>query len=208
MRRYAPVLLAVITGLLFVVPVAAHAAGIPYFGPIIPNLTCNGGSGGSYQISPLAWGALVTVVNNIIALTLTIAIVFFAPLMIAYAGFLYLTSGASPGNRSQANSVLTNTIVGIVVALAAWIMVDAVMGALYNGSAGSWYSIINSGSGNPCLSVAGSLNSITLPSGQTATITGTGASGGNSFLMAREELAMLRISNSRIPRYRAARRIS
>jgi hypothetical protein len=182
MRRYAPALIAAASGALLLAPLIAHAAGIPYFGPIIPDLTCNGGSGGSYQISPLAWGALITIVNNIIALALTIAVIFIAPLLIAYAGFLYLTSGASPANRGKANGVLTNTIVGLLVALAAWIIVDAVMAALYNPSAGAgaWYSIITSDGGDPCLEVAGSLNSAPLGSG-ASTVTGSGPDNGTLY---------------------------
>jgi len=150
---------------LFVAPLAAHASGIPYFGPIVPT---------DASACAAGWGAVITVVNNIIAVALTIAIVFIAPLFIAWAGFLYLTSGASPGNRSKANAVLTNAIVGIVVALAGWIIVDAVMAALYNGSAGAWYQIINSNGSSDCLSIAGSLNQATLPNGQTGTVAGVG----------------------------------
>jgi hypothetical protein len=168
MRRYAPALIAAASGALLLAPLIAHAAGIPYFGPIIPSNDAS---------CPGNWALLITVVNNIIALALTIAVIFIAPLLIAYAGFLYLTSGASPANRGKANGVLTNTIVGLVVALAAWIIVDAVMAALYNGNAGAWYSIISSGGGESCLSIAGALNQSTLPNGQSAGITGSDANG-------------------------------
>jgi hypothetical protein len=174
MRRSAS-LISIALGAVLVAPLAAHASVIPFWGPIVPNLTC--GSGATYQISPLAWGALIPIINNIIAFALTIAIMFILPLIIAYGGFLYLTSGANPSNRSKANSAITNAIIGIIVALAAWIIVDSVMGALYNGSAGAWYSVITSGGGDPCLTVAGSLNSVTLPNGQQGTVLGYGPNG-------------------------------
>ncbi|HVW82437.1 MAG TPA: pilin [Candidatus Paceibacterota bacterium] len=170
MRRYAPALIAAASGVLLLAPLLAHAAGIPFWGPIIPT---------AENLCPGNWALLITVINNVIELALTIAIIFFAPLMIAYAGFLYLTSGASPGNRSQANSILTNTIVGITVALAAWIIVDAVMAALYNpnAGAGAWYSIVSSGGGSACLPIQSALNSATLPNGQSAGVTGVGPGG-------------------------------
>jgi hypothetical protein len=132
-------------------PHLAHAS-IPFFGPIIP---------GGNNVCPAGWGMLMTVINNIIELLLTLAIVFVAPLMIAYAGFIYVAYSGNPGKRSEANKMLTNTIAGIVIALAGWMIVDAIMAALYNASAPglsgiSWSSLITS-SGDFCLPQKGAL---------------------------------------------------
>lgn len=140
-------------------PHLAHAA-IPFFGPIIPpeNPTC-----------PLGWGAVISVINNIISLLLTLAIVFVAPLMIAYSGFLFVVNPVNAGGKEQAKKILTNTIVGIVIALAGWMIVDAIMVALYNpdtpipgGRLGAWSDLITS-DGVACLKQEGS------PSGSSAT---------------------------------------
>ena len=143
--------------LLFVVgqlalPVVAHAGGIPFFGPIIPD--------GS-NVCPAGFGLLMIVINNIISFLLTLAIVFIAPLMIAYAGFLYVVNPANPGGIGKAKGILLRVISGIVIALAAWMIVDAVMAVLYNpstpiagGTLGTWSSLI-SGGGAVCLSQAG-----------------------------------------------------
>ncbi len=144
--------------LLFVVsslalPLVAHAAAIPFLGPIIPD---------GYQTCPAGWGALLIVVNNIIRLLITLAIVLVAPLMISWAGFLLVVNPFNSGAKEQAKKILTNTIVGIVIALAGWMIVNALMVVLYNPDAQSgttkltaWTQLITSGSAGFCLKQAG-----------------------------------------------------
>lgn len=139
-------------------PHLAHAAAaIPFFGPIIEkSWTVPGVIPGTSVQCALGWGAVLTVVNNIIRFLLTIAIVFVMPIMIAYAGFLYVVNPVSPDGKNKAKGILLNTIVGIVIALAGWLIVDAVMAVLYSGSAGStkwgtWSSLITSGGALTCL---------------------------------------------------------
>lgn len=138
----------------FALPFVAHAA-IPFFGPIInQSWTVQGVQ------CPLGWGAIITVVNNIISLLLTIAIVFVAPIMIAYAGFLYVVNPVDPSGMTKAKGILLNTIIGIVVALAGWLIVDAVMAALYHPDATTnwtttWSQLITSNSSIPCIDQAG-----------------------------------------------------
>jgi hypothetical protein len=93
---------------------SAHAA-IPFFGPIIP---------AAYNACPASWGLLVTVINNIIAFMITIALAFVAPLMIAWAGFLYVVNPMNPGKREDANKMLTHALGGIIIAVAGWLIVD------------------------------------------------------------------------------------
>lgn len=100
---------------------------------------------------------LITVINNLISFLITIAIVFVAPLMIAYAGFLFVVNPVNAGGISQAKTILTNTIIGIVIALAGYLIVGALMAVLYNPSAlqgKAWDEIINWG-GPACLPQAG-----------------------------------------------------
>jgi hypothetical protein len=132
-----------------VVPQFAHAM-IPFFGPIIPQ---------GAQTCALGWGALITVINNIIELALTLAIVFLAPLMIAYAGFRLVSSQGNPSEINKAKGMITNLVMGIVIALAAWLIVDAIMAVLYHpdsstGWTETWSSLIMS-NGVPCISQTG-----------------------------------------------------
>ncbi|MDO8567053.1 MAG: pilin [bacterium] len=152
-------------------PLAAHA-GIPFFGPIIPD---------AYNQCAAGWGMLIDVINRIISLLITLAIVFVAPLMIAYAGFLFVVNPVNPSGKEKAKSVLLNTVVGIVIALAGWMIVDAIMVALYNpdtpiagGRLGVWSDLIGSHGALPCIPLAESLRQAVPGVG----ITGIDASGG------------------------------
>jgi hypothetical protein len=149
----------------FALPAAAHAA-IPFFGPIIPDAS---------NVCPASWGLLITVINNIISLLLTLAIVFLMPIMIAYAGFLFVVNPVNPAGREKAKGVLLHVVSGIVIALAAWMIVDALMAVLYNPATvgGTWSSLITSGGINPCLSQAGSAQGAGLNQ-----VTGVSAGGG------------------------------
>jgi hypothetical protein len=130
-------------------PFIAYAGGIPFFGPIIPETN---------NVCPAGWGMLMVVINNIISLLITLAIVFFAPIRIAYAGFLYVINPINPSERQKANGILLSTIVGIVIALASWMIVDAVMAVLYDPKAvgKTWSELITSGGADICLKQAGS----------------------------------------------------
>ena len=133
-------------------PFVAQAGGIPFFGPIIPQT-------GDQAVCAASWGMLIVVFNNIIRLLITLAIVFVAPLMIAWAGFLFVVNPVNASGKEQAKKILTNTVVGIVVALAGWLIVDALMAVLYNPreAGGTWYSLVTSGGMDPCIPLRGSL---------------------------------------------------
>ncbi len=180
MRSRAPLF-----ALLFVVsslalPLAAHAGGIPFFGPIIPNeqITINGVVG-NQNVCAAGWGMLVTVINNIISLLLTLAIVFVAPLMIAYSGFLFVINPVNAGGKEKAKEVLLNTVAGIVIALSAWMIVGAIMAVLYHptGSVGSTWSSLITGGGDICIPLAGSLNQAVQTGIPTSGISGSGSLG-------------------------------
>ncbi|MDP2651566.1 MAG: hypothetical protein Q8O94_00310 [bacterium] len=137
----------------FAVPLAAHAAALPFFGPIIDQSWTVSDTG--IQCA-LGWGAVITVVNNIIRLLLTLAIVFVMPITIAYAGFLMVVNPTSIGDVSKAKTIILNTVIGIVISLAAWLIVNAIMAALTSGPNGpsfasNWSSLITSGNALTCL---------------------------------------------------------
>jgi hypothetical protein len=135
--------LAVVT---LALPIAAHAAQFPFLGPIIPD---------GAQRCPGGWGLLIQIINNIIAISITIAVVFVAPLMIAYAGFLFVVNPFNAEGMSKAKEILKNTIIGIVIALCSWAIVDAVMAVLYNGKFGSSWSAIVTWNGDICIKQRG-----------------------------------------------------
>lgn len=166
-RRLLAVLLAVSP---FVLPLAAHAA-IPFFGPVIP---------AESNICPAGWGMMIIVINNLISLLITLAIVLVAPLMIAWSGFLFVVNPVNASGKEEAKKILLNTIVGIVIALAGWLIVDAIMAVLYKPSdaGGAWSTLIVGNSSDVCLSQRGALPTVGLNQAAPGSgITGVTASG-------------------------------
>ena len=167
MRSKVPLFALLFVASLFALPLATHAATIPFFGPIIPQ-------DGTQAVCAAGWGMLITVINNIIAFLITIAIVFVAPLMIAYSGFLFVVNPVNSSGIAEAKKILTNTVVGIVLALASWMIVDALMAVLYNPTAvGRTWSSLISGGGDICVPQAGAL-----PGEGLNQVTGVSAAGG------------------------------
>lgn len=173
-------------------PVAVHAE-IPFLGPIIPQ---TGGQG----VCAAGWGMLMVVINRLISFLLTIAIVFIAPLMIAYSGFLFVINPVNASGKEEAKKILTNTILGIVVALAGWMIVDAVMAVLYNrnaqtspagGALGVWANLITTNGDDVCISLAGSLKQAVIEPDTGVTVVAGRVTGGfyqkNPALLTRDQ---------------------
>lgn len=146
-------------------PLAAHAA-IPFFGPVIPPQSITGVLGS--DTCAAGFGMLIMVINNIISLLLTVAILFVAPIMIAWSGFLFVVNPVNPSKKEEAKGILLHTVVGIVIALCGWLIVDAIMAVLYKpdtpvngGTLGVWSQLITSGALGPCIPLAGSLSQAT-----------------------------------------------
>src|ERR1035437_439642 len=99
MRFRVPILAFILVAGSFALPHLAHAS-IPFFGPIIPT--------GANAVCPAGWGMLVTVINNIIELLITLAIVFVAPIMIAYSGFLMVVNQGNANKLTEAKGILLN----------------------------------------------------------------------------------------------------
>ncbi len=65
------------------------------------------------------------VIEYIFVLILPIAAIVFA-----YAGFLFMTSGGNPSRRDAAKKAMINVVLGIVIVMAAWLVVKTVLVAL------------------------------------------------------------------------------
>lgn len=132
------------------VPGVTFAAG--FFGPILPQ-------SGSCHCDPLPldWGCVLQVIQNLIQFAVSFGVILMV-LWIAYAGFSLMVSGGSPEARSQGKTRIMNAIVGILVILSAWLIVDFVMKILYEPNAafsggvfGPWNSILEDKDGNYCI---------------------------------------------------------
>ncbi len=152
-----------VTVLLFA-PLVTHAS-LPFWGPIIP-------PSANDPLCAAGWGFAVEVINRIIQFSVTVAIAIVAPIMITWAGALLVTSGGNPGARTKAKSMLLSTVVGIVVALSAWLIVNALMAVLYNpdpeqGFPANWYNLITMTGAHDCIPLKASLDQADLNIGTT-----------------------------------------
>lgn len=76
---------------------------------------------------------LVKLGNSIIKWLISIVSLLFAVIMIV-AGFRLVTSGGNQSARDGAKSMFTNALIGFIIILAAWLLVDTLMRALLGDS--------------------------------------------------------------------------
>ena len=67
--------------------------------------------------------------------------IFLSAVLFAYAGFLYLTDAANPGQQSQAKKIFSHVAIGLAILLAAWLVVDTLMKSVLGGSFGPWNDV-------------------------------------------------------------------
>ncbi len=170
--------------LLLLLPEFAHAA----FGTLIPP-ECNcdqvggytGDGGVSTPTSAPAWGCIFATIQNGMTMAVQLAVVLIS-VFLALAGFTYMTSGSSAEKRQLANKRLVNAVIGLLIVLGAYLIVDSLMKVVYKAGAtdgttqfGPWNAILVS-NGPQCLAP-------TKPPGNlpalTGAIAGSNAGGGD-----------------------------
>ena len=76
------------------------------------------------------FNSVMKLANNIINFLLkTIALPLFA-IILAYVGWLYMSSSSNPSQRSKAKGILINSVVGFVIAMAAFLIIKLVLSTL------------------------------------------------------------------------------
>ena len=133
-------------------PQALFAAELPLLDPgwsIVPDPSVLDSS--CKPTDPLGMGGILVLVQNLMNAAVSLTVIVMV-LIIAYAGFLFLTSPFNSENRSKAKSTLAGTFMGVIIVLAGWLLVDFVMKVLYNPDAvfagkeiGPWSRIITGG---------------------------------------------------------------
>ncbi len=72
---------------------------------------------------------LISEVKNVVNFGTVFALIF-SVVVIAVAGFKYMTSGANASKRSEANQTLLKAAIGIAIILGAWLIVKLITTAL------------------------------------------------------------------------------
>ncbi|HXK35170.1 MAG TPA: hypothetical protein VJ103_01525 [Candidatus Paceibacterota bacterium] len=76
---------------------------------------------------PCNFNYLLTTINILINFLLFWITLPIAAILFAYVGFLLLFSGGDEGKRTQAKAIAWNLVVGLVIALAAWLIVKTIL---------------------------------------------------------------------------------
>lgn len=111
MKRLSPLLLTLI---LIAFPLAVFAD------PIIP---CGAEGECTFQ-------DLFVLIQNVISFLLFKLAVPLAAIAFAWAGILFVVYSGNEGKRSEAKSIIWYAIIGLALALAAWLIVDTIFGTL------------------------------------------------------------------------------
>lgn len=117
-------------------PVLVSAA--PWDNPIVP---CSGALPDG-SLKPCTVCHIATLAQNILTTGIYIA-VFLSAILFVWAGGLYLTSAANPGGVTKAKTLFFNVIVGLLIILGAWLIVDTLMRVLTDAPRkfGPWNSL-------------------------------------------------------------------
>ncbi len=112
-------------------------------------VNCGGTSNGGFRECGLC--DLVTVAMNVLDFLVTTTAVL-ATLLFINAGILYLFSGGEPGKIARAHKIFTSTLIGFVIVLAAWLIIDLLMAWFFTGDlskafVGDWNTVLCPGSG-------------------------------------------------------------
>jgi len=105
--------------------------------PSASTSTSTTSSGGLVPCSTnCGFAQLLTLVNNIIYFILYGMVIPIAAILFAFAGFELVTSGGSTEKRGIAKKVFTNVVIGLVIAMACWLIVELLIHIL--GYKGAW----------------------------------------------------------------------
>lgn len=183
LRAFLPALFLAFS-LLTVLPVPAQAAAnLPGLDPdfsIVP-LEC--------RACPCGYTGALQLIQNLMNAGIAIGVIAFV-IVIAYAGIMFMVNPTNPEMRSKARGMLINVVVGMIILLTAWLVVDFIMKTLYKDSSyGPWNRILSPAAAEAfCIQpmlyqphigglTGGLLNGIVGGQGGTGTI-GTGGGGG------------------------------
>lgn len=138
-------------------PISVQAA--TFFGPIVPpECNCEEVDMGNGIVIPSApdWGCVMQTVQNVMNFAVSFSVIIII-LAIVYAGAMFMLSAGNPHNRESARKMIGNAIIGTLVVMSAWLVVDFLMKVLYdneNANFGPWNEILAPGSAPRCFHTA------------------------------------------------------
>ena len=89
------------------------------------------------QANPCDFCDVVITIDNIVGFIIGISVTLFL-LVIVYAGFSLVTSGGDTSKLDQSKRLLTNGVVGIIIIIASWFIIDTVLKLTTGDKLGVW----------------------------------------------------------------------
>lgn len=87
--------------------------------------------------NPCGFNELLDMVNIVIKFVIFDMVLPISAIMFAYAGFLMITAGGeAAGARTKAKGIFTNAVIGLIIAVAAWLIIRTILSIL--GYDGAW----------------------------------------------------------------------
>jgi len=120
-----------IFGFIFAFIIITTPFAVTYAARLVP--TCNTGAidtlTGQYS-NPCDFKYFMDLINGLIKFMLFVIATPFVALIIMYTGYLFLTAGGSAGQTEKAKKILFNVVIGYVIALAAWLIINTIVSSL------------------------------------------------------------------------------
>lgn len=85
---------------------------------------------GGEIINSCTFNDLLGLISRVVSFVLFYLTIPLAAIMFAYAGFLLLFSGGNSGQMQRAKEIASNVVVGLILALGAWLIVTTILWAL------------------------------------------------------------------------------
>jgi hypothetical protein len=117
----------ILTSLLFLTPALAFAAGLP-----AQIVSCTGVNCTVCDIATTAQNVLNTGI---------FVMVFLSAVLFAYAGWEALTAAGNTEKYAHAKSIFGNVVLGLVIILSAWLVIDTLMRTMLGSGFGPWNAI-------------------------------------------------------------------
>ena len=83
---------------------------------------------------------IATMAQNVLNTGIYLA-VFLSAVLFAWAGWEALTAAGSAEKMGNAKSIFSNVVLGLVIILAGWLVVDTLMKTMTKGSLGPWNKV-------------------------------------------------------------------
>jgi len=95
---------------------------------------------GTASTPPCDFNSFMALINKVINFILFYMAVPIAAIMFAYAGFKLVTAGGEAAHaRTAAKEIFMNTVIGLIIAVAAWLIISTILSIL--GYDGAWIGL-------------------------------------------------------------------